>query len=232
VVSRHSGERPSTVLATAHDHRSVVAALLAFPVVAALLWSVTAGTAVGATDTPRGVVEELANAAVSILGDKSLSTDVKKHKIEDVVYTHVDFDTLARLILARNWQQFSDQQKQEFIQEFKKHLSMTYGKSVDNYKNEKAFITADREEARGDWTVQTKIVRGGPDDIQVDYRLRKNGAGEWKIIDVIIEGVSLVSTFRSQIQEAVSQGGPENAIKLLHEKNVKGEPLKGVPRPK
>jgi len=213
------------------SERSSAAAALAFLAGLALLLCVSRGVALGA-DSPRAVVEEMTNAVMSILADKSTSSDVKREKIEQIVYQHVDVETVARLILARNWQDFSDQHKRAFIEEFKKHLSMTYGKSVDNYKNERGVITGDREEARGDWTVQTKIVRGGPDDIQVDYRLRKNKDGQWKIIDVIIEGVSLVSSFRSQIQEAVSKGGPENAIKLLREKNAKGEPLKGAPQAK
>jgi len=111
------------------------------------------------------------------------------------------------------------------MKQFKEHLAMTYGRNVENYKNEKVTITGSREEAKGDWTVKTKILRGGPGDILVDYRLRQRD-GSWRIIDVIIEGVSLVSNFRSQFQDVVSGGGPERLIALLREKNAKGEPLK------
>ena len=197
--------------------------------VGAVMALFVAGAAAAAADSPRGVVEDLTNAVMNVLGDKATSTDVKRQRIEDLVYRNVDFDTVARLILARSWQDFSDAQKQQFTDEFKKHLSVTYGKSVDNYKNERVLIVGDREEARGDWTVQTKIVRGGPDDILVDYRLRKDKSGAWKIIDVIIERVSLISSFRSQIQEAMNRGGADNVIKLLRDKNAKGEPLKGAP---
>ena len=225
-------DRPAIVHGFARERRWLATTALTLLIAATSFVAATVSVARAATDSPRAVVEELTNQVLAVLADKSLSTDVKKKKVEDLVYKHVDFDVVARLILAKNWQQFSDQQKKEFIEEFKQHLSMTYGKSVDNYKNEKVDVVADHEEARGDWTVKTKIVRGGPDDIAVDYRLRKNQNGDWKIIDVIIEGVSLVSSFRSQIQEAVSSGGPENAIKLLREKNAKGEPLKGAPQPK
>ncbi len=203
-----------------------VGALRRGVVAAAILLCASAGVARAATDSPRAVVEALTNAVMNVLADKGTSTDVKREKIEDLVYRNVDFDTVARLILARNWQDFSPDQKQQFIQEFKKHLSVTYGKSVDSYKNERVVITGDREEARGDWTVQTKILRGGPDDILVDYRLRKTKEGAWRIIDVIIERVSLVASFRSQIQEAMSHGGADNVIKLLRDKNARGESLK------
>ena len=86
-------------------------------------------------------------------------------------------------------------------------------------------ITGSRDENGGDTTVKTKILRGGPGDILVDYRMRQT-AGTWKIIDVIIEGVSLVSNFRSQFQDVVASGGPERLLSLLRDKNAKGESLK------
>jgi phospholipid transport system substrate-binding protein len=102
---------------------------------------------------------------------------------------------------------------------------MTYGRNIENYKNERVEVTGDRDEGRGDWTVKTKILRGGgASDILVDYRLRKEG-DEWRIIDIVIERVSLVANFRSQFQEIVSQGGPTKLLDVLREKNARREPL-------
>jgi len=180
---------------------------------------------VGAADSPRGTVQETADAVVAVLADKSLSTPQRRQKVEDIVYAHFDFETLSRLVLARNWKDLSPTQQQEFVSEFKQHLSMTYGKNVETYNNEKAVVTGDREEARGDWTVKTKIVRPGAEDILVDYRLRKEG-NDWRMIDVIIEGVSLVANFRSQFQDIITKDGAARLITLLREKNAKGESLK------
>ncbi|MFI5398960.1 MAG: phospholipid-binding protein MlaC [Candidatus Binatia bacterium] len=171
------------------------------------------------------VVQQTVDAVVAVLADKSLTADQKRTKIQDIVYDHFDFKTLARLVLARNWKQLSSEQQKDFVEEFKKHLSMTYSKNVETYNNERAEVTGDRAEPGGDWTVKTKIVRPGGADILVDYRLRQEDGG-WKAIDVIIEGVSLVANFRSQFQEIVSNQGPQKLIDLLREKNAKGEPLK------
>jgi phospholipid transport system substrate-binding protein len=111
------------------------------------------------------------------------------------------------------------------VSEFKKHLALTYGNNLDNYHDEKVSVIGDREEARGDWTVKTKILRGGPDDIEIDYRLRQAN-GDWKIIDFIIEQVSLVANYRSQFQDILSSGSPDKVLQLLRERNAKGEPLK------
>lgn len=183
------------------------------------------GASAAAADTPRDVVKKTADDVVAVLADKSLSASDKRSRIETIVYAQVDFDTLSKLVLARHWAQLTPEQKDQFMNEFRQHLSMTYGRNLDSYKNERVQITGDRKEAREDWTVHSKIVRGGPDDIVVDYRLR-NRDNQWRIIDVIVEGVSLVANFRSQFQEIMANGGITRLIQLLQEKNAKGEPLK------
>jgi phospholipid transport system substrate-binding protein len=193
---------------------------------AAVLLSAPTARAAGTGDAPRAVVQRVTDAALAVLGDKSLSTDDKKHRLEQIVYAEVDFDTMSRLVLARNWSQFSPAQQADFVKEFKAHLSLTYGRNIENYRNEKVVIVGDQDEGRGDWAVKTKILRGGgASDILVDYRLRKEG-DVWRIIDIVIERVSLVANFRSQFQDVVSHGGPEKVLQLLRDKNARGEPLK------
>jgi phospholipid transport system substrate-binding protein len=176
-------------------------------------------------NTPRGVVEGTTSSVIDVLANRGLSVDDKRQRVEQIVYARVDFETLSRLVLARNWNQLSPEQQKQFMEEFRQNLSATYGRNVESYKNERVTITDDHAEPRGDWTVRTKIVRNGADDINVDYRLRQVG-GTWKIIDIIIENVSLVSNFRSQFQDIMANGGAERLIKVLQEKNAKGEPLK------
>jgi len=179
--------------------------------------------------TPSQVVDGLANQVVPILQDKNLGTDQKRERIEQIAYQAMDFNTISKLVLARNWTKFSSSQQGEFEAEFKRHLSVTYGRNVESYNNERVQILGDRQEGRGDVTVLTKILRGGGNaDVVVDYRLRQRD-GQWKIIDVIVEGVSMVSNFRSQFQDIVSNGGPDRLITLLKEKNASGETL--VPTP-
>ena len=145
--------------------------------------------------------------------------------IENIAYAHFDFDTMSKLVLARNWAKLTPEQQTQFVAEFRQHLSVTYGKNVDNYKNETIDILGDREEARGDWTVKTRIDRGGgSNDISVDYRLRKTG-DQWQIIDVTIEGVSLIANFRSQFQDILSHDSADKMLALLREKNASGESI-------
>lgn len=186
--------------------------------------SLAASPATG-SEGPTQVVEATTSQVLAVLRDQDLPPEQKQEKIEDIVYAKVDFLTLSRLVLARNWKRLSPQQQKEFIDEFKRHLSITYGDNVEKYKNETVAITGDREEARGDWTVMTKVVGGtGDSDFLMNYRLRQKN-GQWRIIDIIIEGVSMVSNFRSQFQEIMANGGPERLLRLLKEKNAEHRSL-------
>lgn len=195
---------------------------------AALLLALWGASPARAADAPTQVVDGLSAQVIGILKDPQLSNADKRAKVEQVADGAVDFHTLSKLVLARAWSQFSPQQRSEFVSEFRRHLSLTYGRNIDSYHNETVQILSERPEARGDVTVLTKILRGGGNqDVTVDYRLRHKD-DQWKIIDVTIEGVSMVSNFRSQFQDIVANGGPEHLLVLLREKNAAGESLQPV----
>ena len=197
-------------------HRTLAAVALA---------SSLAGVA-RAGESPRAIVEKMTQAAIDVLGQKGLSSEEKRHRIEDLAYANIDFDIMSHLVLARNWGRLSAAQQAEFVRLFKEHLALTYGRSIESYNNEKVEVVGERDEGRGDWTVKTKILRGGGNaDVLVDYRLRQENDA-WRIIDVVIERVSLVANFRSQFQEIMGSGGPAKLLDVLREKNAKGEPLK------
>jgi phospholipid transport system substrate-binding protein len=177
-----------------------------------------------AAESPTQVIDETANSVIAVLRDSALGTEQKREKIEAIVYEHVDFTTVSRLVLARNWRRLSAEQQEEFMREFRRHLSVTYGDNVDRYRDETVQILGEREEARGDRTVLTQVV-GTAETYSLNYRLRQR-EGSWRIIDIIIEGVSMVSNFRSQFQEILANGGPEKLLRLLREKNAQGAPLR------
>lgn len=189
---------------------------------------VLGGTASAVDEEPKQVVEEITSRVIKVLADDGASTEDKRAAVQQIVYAWTDFETMSRLVLARNWSKLDESQQKEFVEQFRQHLSNTYGKNVDGYRDEKVTILSARDEARGDVTVKTSIVRGGPNDIFVDYRLRKTG-GQWRIIDVVIERVSLVSNFRSQFQEIIAKGGAAGLLSSLRAKNAKGEGAKESP---
>jgi len=169
----------------------------------------------------RAVIDATVADVLAILENEGLSRDDKIGRIESVAYERFDFQTISKLVLARNWRKMTPAQREAFEQEFKRHLSVTYGKNLDRYDDQEVEVTSDRGESNGDVTVRSRILGEG-DPILVDYRLRDRNGG-WYVIDVIIEGVSLLSNFRSQTQEVISQEGADALIQKLREKNEERE---------
>ena len=176
-----------------------------------------------AAETPRTVVQVKAQKVVEIL-NSGASDDEKIRRLEEVAYATIDFDTVCRLVLAKNWKEFNPEQRQQFQDEFKRAFTVSYGRRIGQFGQEKVIIHGERQEPLGDATVQSHIVGGKAGDMKVDYRLRQKG-GTWYMIDVIVEGVSIVSSYRTQFQEVLGQGGPEQLLAQLRQKNESVEGL-------
>jgi phospholipid transport system substrate-binding protein len=203
--------------------RRRVAALLAFILVAlplALFSTSTAGAADDPTltDAPRQLIHETAGEIVGILAQKDLSSEKRIGAIEKLAYEIFDFTTMSKLVLARNWRKLDKDKRAEFVGEFKRHLSRTYGTRLDRYEQEKVDVYAAQVEVRDDVTVKTRIIGGQFDNAEIAYRLR-NRKDQWRIIDVVIEGVSLVSNYRSQFAEVLNSESIDYLLGQLRDKN-------------
>jgi phospholipid transport system substrate-binding protein len=210
--------------------------------VAAAGLAVLAGVGLGATAGPatapaggaaatatapaaRAMIEQVLREVTAVLRDTKMTRDEKRVKVQAIAEKTIDFETMGRLAMGANWRDLSDAKKAEFTKEFKQHVINTYGHFTDDYTDEDLAVAADNAEARNDWTVLTKIIGtkdGARQELaKVDYRLRQ-ADGKWKIIDITIEGVSMMSNFRSQFQDIMTSGGIEKLLKLLREKNAAG----------
>ena len=195
---------------------------------AVLLTAVAALAGVGGTGgetiteseaSARTAIEKTVEEVLQVLSNKESSTAERLESIEQIVEGRFDLRMMSRLVLSRNWKRFSKEQQVEYETEFKKYLSNSYGSRIERFDQEHVDILGARDEARGDVTVQTRVLGGQADGVLIDYRLRATD-GEWRVIDVVIEGISMVSNFRDQFKSVVSNGGPELLLKQLKEKNA------------
>jgi phospholipid transport system substrate-binding protein len=188
---------------------------------------VGASSPVCATATPEDTVRTTADQALVILGDKALTKAQRTAKLTTLMDGVSDFETTSKLVLARAWKDFSADQQKEFQQLLRDYLIARYRDRVDDYAGQTVDVTGGREEARGDYTVHTRIKSPKTaEPILVDYRLRKDAAGTWRVIDIIGEGLSIVSNLRSQFQSLLSRGGPDKLIQTLRDKIATGEAAK------
>lgn len=172
------------------------------------------------TAAPKQIIDDAARKIVAILARKQDASEKRVKEIEAIAYQLFDFSTMSKLVLARNWRTLSPAQRTTFVQEFKRHLSHTYGTRLDRYDQERVDVYAAQVEQRNDVSVKTRVVGGQFDGAEIAYRLRKQST-DWKIIDVVIEGVSLVSNYRSQFQEVLNTGTIDDLLAKLRDKNFK-----------
>ena len=180
-------------------------------------FSARAADSAEATSEARNMVETMVDKILVELAKEGIADDVKIKSLENIVFKEFDFSTISRLVLARSIRKFTDEQKLEFEQQFKVYLSRSYGTRLIRYANEKVEFKKARLEKRGDVTIMTAIVGGAADGIEMNYRVRGKEA-TWRVIDVVIEGISLVSNFRSQFKEIVNRDGAEGLLARLRDK--------------
>lgn len=169
------------------------------------------------TETAHELVSEMIDLVLAELSKKEVEKEVKIKALESIVSEKFDFATISRLVLAKNYKRFDEDQRRDFEANFKHYLSRFYGSRLVDYADENVEVKGARLEKRGDVTVMTKIIGGDVDGIEMNYRVR-NRNDAWRVIDVTIEGVSTVSNFRAQFREIISQGGPEELLKTLRKK--------------
>jgi phospholipid transport system substrate-binding protein len=192
----------------------------------ALTAAALAGPA-NATATPEETVRTTADQALVILASESLSSTQKTAELTTLMDGVTDFQTTSKLVLARAWNDFSEEQRTQFQGLLRDYLIARYRDRVDDYAGQTVEVTGGRAEARGDYTVHTKLRnKSGGEPIFVDYRLRKDSDGKWRVIDVIGEGLSIVSNLRSQFQSMLARGGPEKLLQTLREKVATGDAAK------
>ncbi len=171
------------------------------------------------TAEPLKLIDEAALRIVEILRKKDESSEFRIGQIEELAYEIFDFTTMSKLVLARNWKKMDKEKRAEFVREFKRHLSRTYGTRLDRYDQEEVDVYAAQVEVRNDVSIKTKIIGGQFDGAEIAYRLR-NRKDRWRIIDVVIEGVSLVSNYRSQFAEVLNTGSIDDLLAKLRSKNL------------
>jgi len=138
---------------------------------------------------------------------------------EEKILPNFDFEKVARLVLGRAWRTASDEQKKGFITEFRTLLLKTYAVALSKYKDQKIEFKPTRMSDTDEIViVKSEIIQSGAQPIRVNYALSKR-TGKWLVFDIVIEGVSLVTNYRSQFSSVIKKNGMDNLIKRLAKKN-------------
>lgn len=158
----------------------------------------------------------------TIKNDKEIQAGNQKKLFavaEEKILPNFDFDRVCRMVLGKNWKAATPDQQAGFQKEFRSLLLRTYASALGKYRDQVIEYKPLRAEAGAtNVSVKTQILQPGGQPIVVDYSLVKGDSG-WKVYDIVIEGVSLVTNYRSQFSNEIRQNGIDSLIKKLADKN-------------
>jgi phospholipid transport system substrate-binding protein len=173
--------------------------------------------------TPDALVKQTADEVLAIVkNDKDIQAGNQQHLyavVEAKILPNFDFDRVCRMVLGKNWKSATPEQQASFQKEFRSLLLRTYSTALGKYKDQTIEYKPLRAEPDAtNVSVKTQILQSGGQPVAVDYSLVKGATG-WKVYDIVIENVSLVTNYRSQFSNEIRQNGLDSLNKKLADKN-------------
>jgi phospholipid transport system substrate-binding protein len=180
--------------------------------------TVVPGYAGAPTDSMKATIDEV----LRIIREKELKqpgkTEERRLQLEKVVGARFDYQEMSRRALGASWNTLSDQEKQEFVGLFRTLLTNSYADKIETYSGEGVQYLNERTEKEYA-EVRTKVL-SGKTEIPLDYRLIHK-ADDWRVYDVVVDGVSLVNNYRGQFTKILRASSYSDLVDQLRKKSDK-----------
>lgn len=186
------------------QRRTVIVAL------AALLFVAAVGSVPPASgaENARQFLQELSDAAIAILAKESLTAEQREQELGELFDRGFHLPTVSRFVLGRHWRAASQDQRATYQQVFRDFIVKSYSRRFSSFTSEKLKITDSRSEGDNDTFVFSLLERPGGESTRVSWRIRRY-ADDFKIIDVIVEGISMLITQRDEFNSVIRNSGGE-----------------------
>ncbi len=176
-------------------------------------------------ESPLNMLQKTSDDVIRVLKTKADELEKNPDQIyalvNEYIIPHLDDVAMAKLALGKNWNKASREQKIKFVDEFRTLLVRTYGKSLLEFRNQTInFFPLKLEKGADRAEVKSEVLQSGAPSIPVSYRLRLKDSA-WKVYDLSIDGVSLVTSYRGTFAQEVRKGGIDGLLQLLRDKNSK-----------
>ena len=173
--------------------------------IALLIGGALADQPAAAAADPAAMITDLGNRALEVLA-KPVSARQREARFHELFHEDFDVPTIARFVLGRYWRLATPEQQQEFVSLFDTYTTLTYSNRLSLYRGETLKVTGMRSEPEG-WIVTSFILHtNGSPQARVDWRLTWTD-GTYKITDVIVEGISMAVTQRSEFASVIRRHG-------------------------
>ena len=168
----------------------------------------------GDVEDINSMVKKKVAVIFDLLGKQDIEKNERNEKIVGELNEIMDFQLAAYLSLGKHWKKISKTQKKEFVETFQLYINNYIVEKIDLYTNQKIDIGDSKIVKKGRAELEIGILSGG-ETLQVNFKLRKNKKKEWRVYDVDIEGVSLITTFRSQFSGVLKNSSFEQLLEKL-----------------
>lgn len=195
-----------------------------FALLFALLTTAAYADTAGANDEAIKLVDDTTVAIKAAIKKErdALSKDRNRlmELVDKIVLPHFDFTKMSNWALGKYWNEASKAQQDKFASEFRKLLVRTYAVALlDNVDRKIAIVSAElNKKSDKKVLVKTEVEQDGGFPIPIDYKMHRVG-NEWKVYDVVIDGISLVSNYRTSFANEIKKSGIESVIASLKQRN-------------
>jgi phospholipid transport system substrate-binding protein len=209
--------------------RAIRKALILYGISALVLSSVSFAQA-GATAQVKGTIDKV----LEILRDPALKApgkeEARRKKLKEAIYPGFDFTEMAKRSLGIHWGKRTPQEREEFVKLFADLLEQSYARRLETYTDQEVLYTKEQVDDKFGLVV-TKIVSTKENiDIPIEYKLLRQD-NQWKVYDVVIDGISMVSNYRSQFNSIIQKSSYAELVQRMRVKQ-ESEALSIVPAPK
>lgn len=168
-------------------------------------------------------IQVIGDQTVSILRDNGLSQQSKLVALKDLLDQSTDLNLIGRLVMGQHWRRASPEQQRAFVELFDKLVMRTMAERMSRYRGQTFQIIGSSPIDERDTKVSTRLSLPGEEPFQVDWRVRKSDRG-FLLIDIVVEGISLVVTQRSEVNEVVGKQGIDGLLAEMQGRvNGKGD---------
>ncbi|MBL1142923.1 MAG: ABC transporter substrate-binding protein [Proteobacteria bacterium] len=178
-----------------------------------------------AAQSPDAVVKQTSDGVINRIESQRSTLEANPEQVyelvNELVIPHFDFISMSKWVLGKNWKNASEAQRTEFIEQFKTLLVRTYARALLEYSGQEVkYYPVEQKPDSNLAVVKTELTSAGAQPFPVAYRMHQANE-QWKVVDVAVDGVSLVSTYRGSFASQIKKEGFDSLIQKLVDKNEK-----------
>lgn len=177
-------------------------------------WIVAAAPVAAIAGPAADLIEKLAADAIATLAETEDNLAAREARLRPILAEGFDMEQIAKFTMGRYWNRASADQREDYVAAFSNYVVATYARRFGGYAGETLQIVSERKAGPKDVAVATRIVRGGNPPIDAEWRVRVDD-GPAKVIDVVVEGVSMSVTQRADFAAVIRQNGIDGLIQVL-----------------